>query len=284
MSDLLARIAARLGGRLLRHEPLTGGVSASVTALHLDLPEGARTVVARQHDGHDHKGQSDGVLAMEYALMEALHARGWPVPEPLLLDTAGVPCMAMAFVEGTAEVAPTDAVLGKMASFLRDLHALPLGGLPDLPRRTDPTPELPDYLPPGYADLPGILAARGPLTPPRLSLLHGDFWPGNILWQDGEIAAVIDWEDAAIGDPLCDLAGARVELLWWSGEEAMEAFTAHYLAGRPVEVARLALWELFVAAAGLTFLHHWGLPADVEADMRRKGERVMARAAGVVRA
>jgi aminoglycoside phosphotransferase (APT) family kinase protein len=34
-----------------------------------------------------------------------------------------------------------------------------------------------------------------------------------VLWRDGRIVAVIDWEDAQVGDPLADLANTRLELL-----------------------------------------------------------------------
>ncbi|HYI01996.1 aminoglycoside phosphotransferase family protein [Hyalangium sp.] len=76
-----------------------------------------------------------------------------------------------------------------------------------------------------------LLEQREAGQEPRLtgSVLHGDFWPGNILWQEDRIAAVIDWEDAAVGDPLSDLACSRVELMCAYGEAAMEAFTAHFL-------------------------------------------------------
>lgn len=30
-------------------------------------------------------------------------------------------------------------------------------------------------------------------------LVHGDFWPGNILWSENQINGVIDWEDAGKG-------------------------------------------------------------------------------------
>ncbi|WP_237370575.1 aminoglycoside phosphotransferase family protein [Rhizobium sp. SL42] len=36
--------------------------------------------------------------------------------------------------------------------------------------------------------------------------VHGDLAPGNLLVADGQLAAVIDFGTAAIGDPACDLA------------------------------------------------------------------------------
>ncbi len=41
----------------------------------------------------------------------------------------------------------------------------------------------------------------------RACVVHGDFRPGNIVYAaDGTVAAVLDWELAAVGDPLTDLA------------------------------------------------------------------------------
>jgi len=56
-------------------------------------------------------------------------------------------------------------------------------------------------------------------------LLHGDFWPDNSLWKDGQLVAVIDWEDAALGDPLADVANSRLEILWAFGIDTMRNFT-----------------------------------------------------------
>ncbi|MGT5522875.1 phosphotransferase family protein, partial [Escherichia coli] len=76
-------------------------------------------------------------------------------------------------------------------------------------------------------------------------LLHGDFWPGNVLWKDGQLVAVIDWEDAQIGDPLADLGNSRLEILWASGSEAMHSFTRHYQAMTDIDFSNLPYWDLF---------------------------------------
>lgn len=37
---------------------------------------------------------------------------------------------------------------------------------------------------------------------------HGDLFPGNLLFRDGQLSAVIDFGDAGLSDPACDMLGA----------------------------------------------------------------------------
>jgi aminoglycoside phosphotransferase (APT) family kinase protein len=62
--------------------------------------------------------------------------------------------------------------------------------------RTEPEPLLADGL--------GWLRAHLPETD-RISLVHGDYRTGNMLFDRGRVTAVLDWEFAALGDPLYDL-------------------------------------------------------------------------------
>lgn len=41
---------------------------------------------------------------------------------------------------------------------------------------------------------------------PNATMLHGDWAPYNIVWHDGRVVSVIDWDLARPGDPLDDLA------------------------------------------------------------------------------
>lgn len=93
-----------------------------------------------------------------------------------------------------------------------------------------------------------LLATAWPLparNPP--ALLHGDYWPGNILWRGARLAAVIDWEDAALGDPLSDLAVSRLDILWIYGREAFDSFTQHYQSLMPLDYTDLPYWDLYAA-------------------------------------
>jgi aminoglycoside phosphotransferase (APT) family kinase protein len=106
-------------------------------------------------------------------------------------------------------------------------------------------------------------------------LLHGDFWPGNLLWRDGELVAVIDWEDASLGNPLEDVAIARLDLLWFFGEEAMHHFSEAYRTqmgdemGEELDFESLPYWDLLAALRPTGHIDEWaaGLAGLGRADM-----------------
>jgi aminoglycoside phosphotransferase (APT) family kinase protein len=59
------------------------------------------------------------------------------------------------------------------------------------------------------ADLADLAALRRRLAERRTpqSVVHGDFWPGNLLIEHGRVLGVIDWENAWLtGTPARDLA------------------------------------------------------------------------------
>jgi Ser/Thr protein kinase RdoA (MazF antagonist) len=116
-------------------------------------------------------------------------------------------------------------------------------------------------------------------------LLHADYWPGNVLWQGKKIAAVLDWEDACVGDPLVDVACMRVELFRLADEASVARFTDAYAERALVDRSRLAWWDLFMATAPLMFMDSWGLPPD-ELEARRAGttawQAMALRALGLV--
>ncbi len=47
-------------------------------------------------------------------------------------------------------------------------------------------------------------------TPPRMTIVHGDYRVGNFLEENGKITAILDWELTHIGDPHEDLGWALV--------------------------------------------------------------------------
>ena len=264
---------------------LEGGVSADVYRIDFRVAgKDIAPVVLRCH-GDSHGGHA---AQLEYELLKALYEAGLPVPQPLLVDdSCGVlsdPFLVIGFMAGSAKfpAAELPARVPRLAQALAQIHNARPCNLPTLPQRLDPLPELFEFMPEGeeWQDLIAYLRTleKTSYTGPQC-LLHGDYWPENILWQDGDISAVLDWEDAALGDPLSDVAAARVELRYLHGSDVMEQFSNAYAEYAPVDTNRLALWQIYVAAAAHCYMGHWGLAPEREAHMRREALASMREAA-----
>lgn len=270
--------------------PLAGGSSAFVAQLSLTSVDGdQRRVVFRQHADRAGKEQTELVASKEFHLTRKLADAGVDVARPLALhgaNTSDGPWLVTEWIEGTTAVASSelDAALAQMARFLRRLHAIESGYVdaPGMGEIEDPVQALPRYL---AGDETGRAVAdalqRGVRRRPNRSvLLHGDFWPGNVMFEHGELVAVLDWEDACWGDPLVDLACARVELTCAYGAGACERFTAGYLDDRrnssmQIDLTDLALWDVYVSATALRSMHLWGLSPDDERVRRRTTGRFL---------
>jgi aminoglycoside phosphotransferase (APT) family kinase protein len=109
-------------------------------------------------------------------------------------------------------------------------------------------------------------------------LLHGDFWPGNVLWKDGQLVGIIDWEDAALGDPLADVANSRLEMLWAFGIDAMQSFTRQYQAMTTIDFINLPFWDLCAALRPAAKFAEWAADDATEKTMRERHRWFIAQA------
>jgi aminoglycoside phosphotransferase (APT) family kinase protein len=89
-----------------------------------------------------------------------------------------------------------------------------------------------------------------------VALVHGDAGPGNFLFEDGHLTALIDWELAHLGDPMDDLA-------WFSMRCVMEpvpdfaASIADYerAAGRRIDRRRVLYHRVLVSTRVVVIRH-----------------------------
>lgn len=272
-------------GRLLRAWKMRGGVSAQVTALEVERADGQMMqLIVRQHGEVDLR-QNPQVAAGEFRLLQFLHSAGLAVPQPYLLDASGeifpTPYVVIEYIEGTTDGAPAsvaDCVV-QLATHLSRIHLLDTSKLDVsfLPAQVHRYTRLIHERPPALdtsgdeARIRNALQAAWP--PPqrnRSALLHGDYWPGNILWRNEQVVAVIDWEDAAMGDPLADVANSRLEVLWAFGVEAMQRFTQEYHALTAFDAATLPYWDLCAALRPIAKIGEWATDASAERAMRER--------------
>jgi hypothetical protein len=109
-----------------------------------------------------------------------------------------------------------------------------------------------------YADQISRALQTGPMT-----LLHGDYWPGNInVHSDGSLT-VYDWEKAAIGPPILDLLNFVKASFWWfeplpiSQEEIVDHYRTRIKLANGY-IWKQAEWEALWDYAKLwTFMTQW---------------------------
>jgi aminoglycoside phosphotransferase (APT) family kinase protein len=260
--------------KLLRAWELKGGVSAQVTAIEIEGADGrTERLVVRRHGAADLK-RNPQIAKDEFRLLQLLEAAGVPAPRPRFLDQDGL--LVVEYIEGESPASVDQAELvGRLATVLAEIH------------RVEQASFLPRCSIDGELDSPSaeelrirdVLDSALPLPERnRPVLLHGDFWPGNTLWQGDRLVAVIDWEDAAIGDPLADVANARLELLWALDAAAMDDFTRRYQSVTSVDLTDLPCWDLWADLRLAGRIAEWGLDEAKQAEMRAKHETFVAQA------
>jgi len=271
--------------KLLRTWELQGGVSAQVTALEIEQPEShTKKLIVRRHGEVDLK-YNPQIAADEFRLLQQLHSAGLATPKPYYFDQSGeifaTPYLVIEYIEGKTEFAPPhlmDYIL-QFTTHLSRIHSVDCSKLDVsfLPKQTDKytvklrarPANVDESLDEGH--IRSVLEAAWPLPQSNSDvLLHGDFWPGNLLWKDGQLVAIIDWEDAAIGDPLADVANSRLELLWAFGPEAMQHFTQQYQAMAAIDFTNLPYWDLYAALRPIAQISQWGLDETTERTMREQ--------------
>jgi aminoglycoside phosphotransferase (APT) family kinase protein len=175
----------------------------------------------------------------------------------------------MEYTEGEVEHSPADpeAFAKQVAIQLAHIHRVDAAHpeLASLPAqeawmagvRQERESEVDESL--GAREIRALLRAGWPLPHPNApALLHGDPWPGNMVWRDGRLAALIDWEEAHTGDPLEDIAIARFDILSMLGRAAMETFTLAYASAQPhLDMTDLPYWDLYAALRPVNNISDW---------------------------
>jgi aminoglycoside phosphotransferase (APT) family kinase protein len=242
---------------------LAGDGHSNLTYL---VGDGSRTVVVRRPPPPPTPPGANDVLR-EASILRALEGTAVPVPRVLATGEAGevfdVPFFVMTFAPGpiVTDRAP-DGVDGRrlgasLAAVLAGLHAVDwaAAGLRGRPegsnlRHHDRIARLvadPDGAPPpAFADVDAWLVAHAPAET-GAALVHNDFRLGNLVLDPGDparIAAVLDWELAAVGDPLVDLG--YVVAAW--AEPGREPATAIERMGTASSAAGFPTREQLIAA------------------------------------
>jgi aminoglycoside phosphotransferase (APT) family kinase protein len=185
--------------------------------------EGRRGVLRLPPPGARIAGPAD--IPRQARIMAALHAEGLPVPAIVATSADPVvdarPYVLMEAVHGDRVEQAIDAgstplqLASSAVDVLRRFQAVPaertgIGGEDPMPLEGEVSrwTWLMDRAPAELTKEAPRLAQLLVEKPPRPSspvLVHGDYHFGNMVFDGGRVAAVVDWEIAQLGQPLLDL-------------------------------------------------------------------------------
>jgi aminoglycoside phosphotransferase (APT) family kinase protein len=221
-------------------------------------------------------------MEREHRVLRALERTGVPHAEAVAYcdstDVTGVPFLVMEWVEGFPGRPPLPPAFDDESAVAELSYAL-VDALVDLRRVDWQAAGLDGFgKPEGFLDrqvarwlgqlklyqsrsiahldeVAGWLSSNMPEARP-IALMHGDFAPGNVLFapqRPGRVAAVVDWEQSTIGDPLLDLGWL---LALWTQPDDDDFDGAHsarlsHLPGAPTRGALLRRYE-----------QRWGAPVE----------------------
>lgn len=277
-------LVGRLGGDTRVAGVRLAGEGMSATTLLVDLVDGRELVLRGRGTtmGSSTVGDSD---EPHLRVLRAVADAGVPAPPPLFYepdpDVLGVPFLATGRLPGKA-VVPWSR---EGRAFLADVGAGPAGKqlMEYLVAIHSVPPDHAELAPVFEVPAPGLATARDALE--RLSevvrrdawgpdpvfhdglgwlwahlpecsrpgVVHGDYRAGNLLFQDGRISGVLDWEFAHLGDPARDLAWLMAKSNRVSEDLAcdmipLDEVLDRYAAagGREIDPAAVAFWNVFV--------------------------------------
>jgi len=219
-SVIRADLAGAIGEPVLDVQPIPEGHSGFTYWVELS---GRRAVLRLPPPGARIAGPAD--IPRQGRIMQALHARGLPVPEIIAMSTEpvvdGRPYVLMEALPGErieAAAARGSDPLELARTAIEVLHQLqatppehsgigseaPVSLQGELDRWRWLMERAPAELTGDAPELARRLASAVPQEA-RPVVVHGDYHFGNMLFAGGRVSAVLDWEIAELGHPLLDL-------------------------------------------------------------------------------
>ena len=280
-ADLVAWIEQTAGGRLVAAERRPGGARKEAWFVDVERPDGSVDELFLRYDRSDPSKTADPwTLHREATVYLALQGSAVPVPRVLGVHDVHQAMLSERLAGGNwfSRIADPDEQERTARDFITKLAALhridpATLDLPLFPRVTT----VPDAVHHELDEWDDVIARPGGDPDPALEftlrwlrrnvpdyagpvvLVQGDTGPGNFMYADGRVVAVVDWELAHFGDPMDDVA-------WLALRATQEPFTDfptrlreyEALSGNTVDEARVRYYQVMAEAKLLVMAHGRG--------------------------
>jgi aminoglycoside phosphotransferase (APT) family kinase protein len=281
--DLVSWIEGVGRGRVVLADRMPGGARKEAWFIDLETADGTVTSLFLRYDRSDPARTKDPwTLHREATVYLALQDTAVPVPRVLGVHPVHQAMLSERVDGGNwfsriVDPAERESTARDFMTKLAALHALDTSALslPAFP----PVTTVAGAVMAELDEWELLLATRGGTPDPALAfslrwlrehippydgppvLVQGDTGPGNFMYADGKVVAVVDWELAHLGDPMDDIA-------WLSLRATQEPFTDfptrlreyEVLSGNVVDEARVRYYQV-MAETKLQVMSHRG-PQD----------------------
>ena len=275
-SELFDWVSQACGGRIVRADQISGGNRRHSWAIDIADPTGQILEVFLRHAPSAIAGVEPYTVAREAQVYRAIASAQVAAPR-FIADHPGLRALVTTRAPGIAEFRrlPDNAIKQNIAAeFMENLsrlHGVDIKGV-SFDSGVQGT-RIADHVHAELATWRAMyhetsridplldiafqwLECHQPDPDGSVVLTHGDAGPGNFLFADGHLTALIDWEFAHLGDPMDDLA-------WFSMRCVMEPvpdFTASLrdyerLSRHPIDRVRLLYHRVLVSTRVVVIRH-----------------------------
>lgn len=226
----------------------------------------------------------------ETRALELMQRANIPAPAPIWIDSDGVfeeQAILVSFVEGEPDLTPSNPFdwAEKLASVLTRIHDIRLEGddLEMFPpgvgenmRKIQENPEMVLEHPLGEDLLRRRVMFGNRDLESEEVFSHTDFWPGNTLWSDGDLTAVLDWESPATGDREMDVAYCSLDIRYLGMDKVADHFIKTYRELAGDSLPNLNYWEAVGLCRPMPDIAQW-VPVWVSMGRNVTEEKARAR-------
>ncbi|AIY04144.1 hypothetical protein Plano_0179 [Planococcus sp. PAMC 21323] len=217
-------------------KPLTGATSSTLYELVVSKESLECSYVLRLFHKADWLAKEPDLAKHEATSLQYAEKMGLPTPHLIAYDEtgekSGIPSVLMSKMPGSVVLQPSndEIWLDQLAAALAMLHQKDATEFPYeySPYNDAFLLEKPTWSKVQNDWMRAFYIVSGSRAVSRECLIHRDFHPANVLWENRQVSAIVDWVNACRGPAGIDVGHCRVNLAQMYGISVANDFLAAY--------------------------------------------------------
>jgi len=234
-------------GTITQIQKLKGSTSSSLYKLNL---VSGKSMILRIYDQLDWVEREPDLARHEAESLIHTQKLLYKSPELIAYDekglVIGMPLLLMSYLEGVVELQSKSmkAYLNNLAKALVSIHRLEIDSFNHIYEPYVKNIEKPKWIKDNslWEKLISLLSQKEPKE--KLTFIHRDFHPTNVLWEENEVSGIVDWVNACLGPAGIDIGHCRLNLALLYGVEEANYFLRSYQNYEKNRTRNQTYWDL----------------------------------------